>query len=510
MSAGRHAVIVGVAQSVDRDEPSADSPSPQDRLAEVARQALADSGASGPVSADTVAVVRLFSDSAPNYQSPFGKSDNYPLSLARRLGWQPARLLYPVVGGNTPQALVNALAEKIAQGRSEVALIAGVEAIRTSRRAAKLGLALDWSETTGQPPKIWGEMKWGCTGHEMAHGIAAPSEVYPLFETALMHAAARTPQAHRQQIGELMARLSKVAADNPFAAQPVARSPEELITPSTDNRLVAWPYTKFLNANDSVDQAAAVLMMSAERADALGVPPDRRIHLWGSAELTDKWFVSDRVAYDRSPAIERGAAAALDQAGVGLDDIALFDLYSCFPSAVEIACQALGLAQEDPRGLTVTGGLPYFGGPGNNYSLHAIAEMAARLRARPTDLGLITANGWYLTKHAMAVYGARPPRQLYRRRDLRDLQTVIDTEPSPPVSEAPTGPARIETYTVSFDRTGPSRAILIGRLKADGARFIANIPAEDADALASLMAADQVGQSIEVHTERGRSRARLV
>ena len=49
-----------------------------------------------------------------------------------------------------------------------------------------------------------------------------------------------------------------------------------------------------------------------------------------------------------------------------ISEIDAFDIYSCFPSAIQIACDEIGLDIDDPRNLTVTGGLPYFGGPGNN------------------------------------------------------------------------------------------------------------------------------------------------
>ena len=53
----------------------------------------------------------------------------------------------------------------------------------------------------------------------------------------------------------------------------------------------------------------------------------------------------------------------------------MFDIYSCFPSSVNLGCDALGLDPFDPRGLTVTGGLPYAGGAASACLMHAIATM---------------------------------------------------------------------------------------------------------------------------------------
>lgn len=50
-------------------------------------------------------------------------------------------------------------------------------------------------------------------------------------------------------------------------------------------------------------------------------------------------------------------------AGRQLPDHSLryLDLYSCFPCVVQIAADVLGMAHDDPRGFTVTGGLPFYG-----------------------------------------------------------------------------------------------------------------------------------------------------
>ncbi|MXZ31976.1 MAG: hypothetical protein F4Z20_00840 [Gammaproteobacteria bacterium] len=186
-------------------------------------------------------------------------------------------------------------------------------------------------------------------------------------------------------------------------------------------------------------------------------------------------------------------------AGKSVADMDYIDLYSCFPSAVEIACAELGLAPDDPRGLTVTGGLPFFGGPGNNYSMHAIATMVSLLRARPGSYGLVTANGGLLSKHATGIYSTTPYSGNWTRPNPAADQAAVDSLAGPGFTERPEGEATVETYTVCFRRGVPERGIVIGRLNADGRRFVANTP-DDETTLARLTAEEQMGRAGTVET----------
>jgi acetyl-CoA C-acetyltransferase len=229
------------------------------------------------------------------------------------------------------------------------------------------------------------------------------------------------------------------------------------------------------------------------KARELGVPQDRWVYLHGCADAADLWFPLDRQNFHSSPAMRLTGQRALEMAGVGLADVGYIDLYSCFPVAVEIGAEELGLAQDDPRGLTVTGGLPYAGGPGNNYAMHSIAAMVGKLRADPGAYGLVTANGWYLTKQSTGVYSCVPPKGPFERQDPAVLQRQIDALPHPEVTETPQGPARIETYTVVHRREGPFMGIVVGRDEADR-RFVALTP-NDAATLAALEQGEQVGRT---------------
>jgi acetyl-CoA C-acetyltransferase len=242
-------------------------------------------------------------------------------------------------------------------------------------------------------------------------------------------------------------------------------------------------------------------VLSAAAARKLGVPESRWIWWCGGSRAEEPaWFASERRDFHSSPALAASARGALAAAGVEVDQIDHFDFYSCFPVAVEMACEMLGLSEDDPRGFTVTGGLPYAGGPGSNYTLHSLAAMCERLRERPGARGLLTGNGWYLTKHSAAVLASAPPAGEPRPAPRVELPRPV------PVLERADGPARIETYTVVYDREGaPARGIVVGRLDDGDRRFLANTP-EDRALLEDLVAAEAVGRRGEVRCVEGRNR----
>jgi acetyl-CoA C-acetyltransferase len=270
--------------------------------------------------------------------------------------------------------------------------------------------------------------------------------------------------------------------------------------------MVGFPYPKLMNAIIETDQAAAVIMTGSQRARELGIPEDRWVYLHGCGDAIDKWFISDRVNYHSSPAIRAATQRALTMANIDVDNVATFDLYSCFPSAVELALDALALSPEDPRPLTVTGGLPYAGGPGNNYVMHSIATTAQRLRGSPGDYGLVTGLGWFATKHSAGIYNTRRPEGAWQRTDPAEDQRAVDAMESPPFASEAEGAGTVETYTVIFDREGePEQGIVIGRLD-NGAnpRFFANTP-PDRDLMLAMTREEFVGTRGRVSIADGRN-----
>jgi acetyl-CoA C-acetyltransferase len=503
----RTPILVGAAQLTQRtarEQRVRESLDPIALLAEVSRRAIDDTGAKGKIrSIDTVAVVRFTADS-PGDQGRLPKRmfRNPPASLARALDIDARRTLYSATGGNTPQWLVNRTAEEIARGECDVALLAGAEYIATLLGAIKQGIDLGWGDgphaDPGSDPEEIGDMRPGTSVQERAHGFAFPVNVYPLFENALRGAKHRSTTEHLAWLGSFFSPLSKIASENPYAWFPTFRSPEEIATPGEKNRFVGFPYTKFLNAVIEVDMAAAVVMTSVGKAREFGIPESKWVFLHGCGDAADIWNVSERVNYHSSPAIRAIGRQAFAMAGIGADDLSFIDLYSCFPSAVEIGCQELGIAEDDKRGLTVTGGLPYFGGPGNNYVMHSIVTMMERLRANPGRFGLCTGNGWYVTKHSAGIYSTAPVGGSWSRNDPKIVQRELDAMAHPVVTETPEGRATVETYTVVTDRRGKRFGIIVGRLDG-GERFLAHTPNDDAT-LDRMMREEMLGRSGEVTT----------
>jgi acetyl-CoA C-acetyltransferase len=292
-------------------------------------------------------------------------------------------------------------------------------------------------------------------------------------------------------MGRLFAPFTEVAAANPHAMSGEVRTAEDLARITADNRLTADPFPRRMVARDQANQGAAVLLTSAGRARALGVAEDRLVYLHGGADVRER-TVMERQDFSRSPAASLACRRALEIAETDLADLAVFDLYSCFPIAVFNVCDALGLAPDDPRGLTLTGGLPFFGGAGNNYSMHAIASLVRALRGRPGASGLVGANGGFLSKYSVGVYSSRPAP--WRGFDSAPLQREIDAWDAPPLAQGYAGEARVETYTIDYAGPAP-RAVVVARTPT-GARFAA--AADDAEMVRRLIDEEPLGAVLTV------------
>jgi len=493
--APRTPVIVGVGQISQRADDPADALEPIDLLAEAARRADDDCGAPGLVErADVVAIVDMVSWKYPDAGA----------LLARRLGAESGpRTMTTTVGGNSPQLLVNELAPAIAAGDVDVALIGGAECVYTRWRARREPKTwLDWT-TADDPPcrDVIGDDRPGTSDYENAHHASAPTQIYPLLETAVRAAAIRGVDDHQRAVSDLWATFAAVAAKNPHAWTQQAYTPEEIRTPGSDNRLVAFPYTKRMCANIDVDQAAALILCSYDAARAAGVPDDKLVFPLAGADAHDRFFFSERWSLAESPAIAAAGRGALEGAGVGIDDIARFDLYSCFPSAVQIALSALGLrgpAGGDERPLTVTGGLAFAGGPANDYPTHAIAAMVEACRHEPGSVGMVTALGWYVTKHSVGLYSTTPPASGFRRADRTATQVEVDRRSGREPAGSYDGHAIVEATSVLVERDGTPSLAIVSLLTPDDGRALANT--RDADALTSMIKQAWEGRSVGVRS----------
>jgi acetyl-CoA C-acetyltransferase len=372
--------------------------------------------------------------------------------VAARVGATDPESVYTVMGGNYVQTVVNRTALDILEGRNDLVLLTGGEAWRSRSGARKTDTDLGWTVQDESVPSatMFSDDHDLMGPGEVARGIFMPVQFYPMFENALRAADGLTLEEQRLRTATLWAAFSEVAATNPNAWIQRAYTADEIATPGPDNRMIGFPYTKLENSNNNVEMSAGLILCSVERAQALGVDRDRWVFLHAGADAADHWFVSNRDDLHSSPAIRTAGAAALELAGTAPDGLAHVDLYSCFPSAVQIGARELGLGAD--RQLTVTGGMSFGGGPWNNYTMHGIATMSGILRDDAGSLGLCTANGGYLTKHSFGVYGTEPPAAGAFR--WRSTQDEVDALPSRELDPEPTGTAEIETYTVMHDRQG--------------------------------------------------------
>lgn len=497
----RTPVLVGVGQFTEGiDDPAYRGMSSVDLATAAVAAALADTDASAAVrqAVDTIVGIRQFEISGRG-APPLGCSTNYPRSVARRVGAAPARAVLEPIGGQGPQHVLTEFAGAIASGAADVVLVLGSENGSTLRYFANRDDKPDHSEI------VEGQLEDRGYGYEglfddytVAHGLLGAPAQYGLLENARRAKVGLTVADYRRSMAELFAPFAEVAAKNPFSASSAERTVEEILTVDSDNRMICDPYPRLLVARDQVNQGAAVVLMSVEAARRLGVPPEKWVFLRGHADLVDQSLL-DRDDLGFNSASILAVHEALTVAGLGLDDIATFDLYSCFPVPVFNFCDGMGLATDDPRGLTLTGGLPYFGGPGNGYSLHGIAETVSRMRQAPGVFGLVTANGGIMSKYSVGVYSTSPAE--WAPDNSAELCAQVNAKPATPVAVHPDGTATIETYTVRYDwpvRTG----IVVGRLDTDNSRFLALV--DDEELVELLSHGEPLGARIRVRpTEKG-------
>ncbi len=479
----RTPVLIGAGQFVHHAVGLDDAFGVTALMCEAIRAAAGDAGLAVVPNPDSIRVVGLLS----------WKYGDPAWVVANELGLTPRETAATTMGGNSPQTLVNGTATEIQRGALDLAILTGGEAWRTRTRARKAGVDMKWpTSPPDQMPRLLGEDLDMNHPAERARGLMMPVQIYPMFETAIRAAAGRSVTEQQVLSSELYARFSEVAAANPYAWSREARTAEEIRTPSASNRMIGFPYPKYMNANNDVDMAAALIMCSVEKAKALGVPTDRWVFPHSGTDCHEHNFISNRWSFAETPAVRLGGRRALELAGVGIDDIEIIDLYSCFPSAVQLGAQSLGLSLD--RQLTRTGGLAFAGGPWNNYVMHAIATVMNDLRDRPGAKGLVWANGGYATKHSFGVYSTTPPTSFQHSNPQGEIDALPRRDLAEPSDAA--GSATIEAYTVMFSRAGEPEQALAACLLADGRRAWGT--SGDAGLAAAMSAGEWVGRAAQL------------
>ncbi len=425
-------------------------------------------------------------------------SRHYPApdkQLANALGATPKFTHVSGIGGNSPQTLINMAAGMIAANKLDAVLIAGAETyIQRDPGAKKVESAL----FRGIPEDYPGDDRIGSTPLENRHGMEHPMQGFPLFETALWAESGLEINAYLMKIGTLWSSFSKTASENPFAWTRDIKTPEDIITPGPLNRPIAFPYTKLMNSFVTVDQGAAVILMSEARAKKYAEKNRQPVYFLGGGYAEDRQrFMIEKSDFTSSPPLKTAVEKALIRSSIPLEKIDCFDLYSCFPCAVSIAKKMIGIKDHDQRPLTLTGGLGFFGGPGNNYNLHAVATLAEKITNGTYSNGLVTALGWFMHKHAAGIYGSEPNPREIKDDHIKDEKDPLAGEKPMTIKEEMGATGIIQTYTIIFfpDQT-PSYALIYGKTM-DHHRFIARTK-DDPDIFKTLMQENRVGQKVNV------------
>jgi acetyl-CoA C-acetyltransferase len=470
-------VIVGVGEIVDRPKDIADGLEPLTLLEQALKRAEADSGAKLLGEIGSLDVVNFLSW---RYRDP-------EKQLAERLGIKPAHCYYGPVGGESPIRYLHEAAQRIARGECSVAAVCGAEAQSTATKAERSGITLPWTPFAHDVE----EPKRGAAFQKpmaVKLGVFRPITVYPLYEAATSAHWGQTPREALSESGQLWSTYSSVASQNPNSWLKKRFAPDEITTPTPENRLIAWPYTKLMVANPTVNMGGALLMTSLAKARAAGIPQDRLIYAWGgaSAEEPRDYLVRDQF-FESHPqnAVLKAVMDLVEGDGRKFDAI---ELYSCFPCVPKMARRTLGLGT-DVR-PTVTGGLTFFGAPLNTYMTHAACAMVRSLR-NGRQLGLLYGQGGFVTKHHGLVLSREAPKQAPKQDTSVQAEADRNRRKVPEFVTEASGNGKVESFTVIYRNNGDvEHGVVMMRTDGD-ARALARVPANDAPTLAHLRSMDR-------------------
>lgn len=479
-------VVVGVGQLNDRPMDLVHGRNSLDLMEAALRLANEDGGGGWLADLDSLAVIDQIS---------FPELGDLSGALAQRFGANPRYCTKtPSSTGDSPILLLNEAANRIGSGDIRIAAVVGGEGLRTAARRAAAAQGTDISEHNAS--RIAAARRAG--PFRTGYGLIAAVDVYPLYENAGRAAYGQTLEQGQRESGEIWSRFSQIAASNPGAWIQKPASPEEIITPSPDNRPISFPYNKLMVANNSVNQGAGFIVTSLAEARRRGLPEDRIIYVGMGAAAREPDDPLGRDRYDRSASMAVSIRRALQLNAVAVDDLDYVELYSCFPCVPKMARRILGWPVEKPA--TVFGGLTFGGGPIGNYMSHAVVNMVRKLRQEGC-LGLLFGNGGSATSNHTILLSSEPIATASFPQDFNfQAEADADRDVIPSLVEEWTGPGTIESYTVMFGRDGqPRQGVVIART-ADGRRTLAKVPREDAAGIVFLTdgAREPVGSAGEI------------
>lgn len=466
-------VIVGIGEIVDRPREITEGLEPLDLLEQALRRAEADAGAKLLGEVQSLDVVNFLSW---RYRDP-------EKLLAQRLGIRPAHCYYGPVGGETPIRYLHEAAKRIARGECTVAAICGAEAQSTATKAERTGVKLPWTPFAHDVA----EPKRGAAFQKplaMQLGVFRPVTVYPFYEAASSAHWGQTPREAMVESGTLWSRYSEAAAQNPNSWLKRRYAPEEITTPTADNRLIAWPYNKLMVANPSVNMGGALLLTSLAKARAAGIAEDRLVYPLGgaAAEEPPDYLVRDQF-YESHPQ-NAVLKTVMDIAGGDGKKFDAIELYSCFPCVPKMARRTLGLGADVQP--TVNGGLTFFGAPLNTYMTHAACAMVRRVRGGD-KLGLLYGQGGFVTKHHALVVSKVPSRDAIAQETSVQGEADRNKRAVPEFVTEASGKGKVESFTALYSRGGDAVHGVVMLRTADNRRTLARVPASDDATLARLL-----------------------
>jgi acetyl-CoA C-acetyltransferase len=470
-------VIVGIGEIVDRPKEIAEGLEPLALLEQALRRAELDSGGKLLGEIGSLDIVSFLSW---RYRDP-------EIQLSNRLGIKPKHAYYGPVGGESPIRYLHEAAQRIARGECSVAAVCGAEAQSTATKAERAGIELPWTPFAHDVP----EPKRGAAFQKpmaVKLGVFRPITVYPFYEAATSAHWGQTPREAMAESGALWSTYSNVASQNPNSWLKKRFRSDEITTPTPDNRLIAWPYTKLMVANPTVNMGAAVLLTSLAKAKAAGIAEDRLIHVWGGASAEEPRDYLIRDQFFESHPQNAVLKAILDLVGGDGQAFDAIELYSCFPCVPKMARRTLGLAADVQP--TVTGGLTFFGAPLNTYMTHAACAMVRKLR-NGANLGLLYGQGGFVTKHHALVLSRQAPRGELAQDTSVQAEADRHRGAVPEFVTEADGKGSVESFTVIYGRGGEVEHGVVMLRTQNDARGLARVPAHDGATLAHLLNMDR-------------------
>ena len=167
----------------------------------------------------------------------------------------------------------------------------------------------------------------------------------------------------------------------------------------------------------------------------------------------------------------------------------LYELYSCFPIAVQMFSDSLGLSENQNK--TVTGGMSFAGGPLNNYMIHSTVKMLSKIRDDHSKIGLVTGVSGMMTKQALALWSKKPlidfiTKDVTKEAKLEEIPVQMSAEFE--------GMATIIGYTIFKDNNGELKAVIYSE---DSKKKRKVLISNDKETLKSMGEEEWVGKNIK-------------